>query len=71
VVGAKRVIWHVGSERNIQRRVPRSFELRFAEEIDDPHWRRSFLENVPENARTMRLASEWALGNAEDDTAIQ
>jgi hypothetical protein len=28
VVGAKRVIWHVGFERNIQRRGPRSFELR-------------------------------------------
>jgi hypothetical protein len=27
-VGAKRVIWHVGCERNLRRRGPRSFEVR-------------------------------------------
>ena len=27
--------------------------------IDRPDWHRSFLRNVPENARTLELASEW------------
>jgi serine/threonine protein kinase len=45
--------------------------LKAADEIDDPHWRRSFLENVPENARTMRFAAKWGLGDAEDDTAVR
>jgi tetratricopeptide (TPR) repeat protein len=45
--------------------------MRIADEIDDPHWRRSFLENVPENARTMRFAAKWGLGDAEDDTAVR
>jgi serine/threonine protein kinase/tetratricopeptide (TPR) repeat protein len=45
--------------------------LKIADEIDEPHWRRSFLEKVPENARTMRLAAEWELRDAEDDTAIR
>jgi tetratricopeptide (TPR) repeat protein len=30
-----------------------------ADEMADPALRRSFLENVPENARTLRLAAEW------------
>jgi tetratricopeptide (TPR) repeat protein len=29
-----------------------------AEKIQDPSWRKSFLENVPENARTIALASD-------------
>ena len=45
--------------------------LKIAEEINDLRWRQSFLENVPENARTLRFASKWALSEAEDDTAIR
>jgi hypothetical protein len=30
-----------------------------ADRIADPHYRQSFLENVPENARTLALASSW------------
>jgi eukaryotic-like serine/threonine-protein kinase len=30
-----------------------------AAKIKDPAWRRSFLENVPENARTIELARAW------------
>ncbi|UQA55411.1 ATP-binding protein [Polyangium aurulentum] len=30
-----------------------------AAQIKDPAWRRSFLENVPENARTIELARAW------------
>jgi tetratricopeptide (TPR) repeat protein len=30
-----------------------------AAKIDEPEWRQSFLENVPENARTIALAERW------------
>jgi hypothetical protein len=33
--------------------------LATAAKIDDPDLRRSFLENVPENARTLELAARW------------
>jgi tetratricopeptide (TPR) repeat protein len=32
-----------------------------ASHIDDPERRKDFLEGVPENARTLRLAAEWAI----------
>jgi tetratricopeptide (TPR) repeat protein/tRNA A-37 threonylcarbamoyl transferase component Bud32 len=31
-----------------------------AEKISEPKWKKSFLERVPENARTLQLAKEWA-----------
>jgi hypothetical protein len=34
--------------------------LAIAGAIADPDYRRSFLEHVPENARTLALAREWA-----------
>jgi eukaryotic-like serine/threonine-protein kinase len=34
-----------------------------AEKIGDPAYRKSFLENVPENARTVELAREWLGGD--------
>jgi hypothetical protein len=34
-----------------------------AERIPDPDYKRSFLEDVPEHARTFALAREW-LGDA-------
>ncbi len=34
--------------------------LERAEKIDRPQWRRSFLENVPEHARTFELAELWS-----------
>jgi hypothetical protein len=36
-----------------------------ATRIREPKWSRSFLENVPENARTMRLAAHWAKGESD------
>jgi hypothetical protein len=33
--------------------------LRIADRIDDPAYRQSFLECVPENARTLALAQVW------------
>jgi tetratricopeptide (TPR) repeat protein len=33
--------------------------LAAAARIDDPQWRQSFLQNVPENARTLELAHAW------------
>jgi hypothetical protein len=45
--------------------------VKIANEINDPHWRRSFLENVPENARTMRFAAKWGQDDADDDTAVR
>ena len=33
--------------------------LAVAEPIDDPGYRTSFLESVPENRRTLALAREW------------
>ena len=31
--------------------------------ITDDHWRKAFLENVPENARTCRLAEQWGIAD--------
>jgi hypothetical protein len=39
--------------------VARDRLLANAEKIGDPIYRRSFLENVPENARTFALARAW------------
>jgi hypothetical protein len=36
-----------------------------AARINEPRWSRSFLENVPENARTMRLADSWSKGQSD------
>jgi tetratricopeptide (TPR) repeat protein len=33
-----------------------------ADKITEPRWKRSFLERVPENARTLQLAKEWSAG---------
>jgi hypothetical protein len=33
--------------------------LRIADRIDDPAYQQSFLEGVPENARTLALAQVW------------
>jgi hypothetical protein len=33
--------------------------LKNADKIVDPSYKKSFLENVPENARTLRLARAW------------
>jgi serine/threonine protein kinase len=43
----------------------RSRLLARAARIREPRFRRSFLENVPENARTMRLAASWAKGESD------
>jgi tetratricopeptide (TPR) repeat protein len=40
-----------------------------ADKIGDPAYRKSFLENVPENARTLALARAW-LGEGEDAPAV-
>jgi tetratricopeptide (TPR) repeat protein len=39
--------------------------LAIADRIDDPSYRKSFLENVPENVRTLELARQYAVDNAE------
>jgi eukaryotic-like serine/threonine-protein kinase len=39
-----------------------------AAKIGDADYRRSFLENVPENARTLELARQW-LGEGGQDAA--
>lgn len=43
----------------------RSRLLARAGKIGDPRWSRSFLENVPENARTMHLAVQWSKGDSD------
>ncbi len=35
-----------------------------ANRITDDHWRDSFLENIPDNARTLELAHAWSKGSA-------
>lgn len=40
-------------------RVARDRLLAIADRIADPDYKKSFLENVPENARTLALASSW------------
>jgi hypothetical protein len=39
--------------------VARARLLAIADRIPDPDYRKSFLEEVPENARTLALASLW------------
>lgn len=66
-MGAKRVIWHVGFERNLQRRGPRSFEIRSEVPLSDEPPRLDYLllrklaaEGAPdESAETLRRL--WAL----------
>ncbi len=43
----------------------RSRLLARAAKIGDPRWSRTFLENVPENARTMHLATQWSKGDSD------
>ena len=43
----------------------RSRLLARAAKIGDPRWSRAFLENVPENARTMHLATQWSKGDSD------
>jgi tetratricopeptide (TPR) repeat protein len=38
--------------------------LERAASIEQPRWRRTFLENVPEHASTLALADEWRAGEA-------
>jgi eukaryotic-like serine/threonine-protein kinase len=48
---------HAGARAAIAR--ARTDLLGRADQIDDPAYRRSFLENVPENARTLARARQW------------
>jgi eukaryotic-like serine/threonine-protein kinase len=48
---------HEGAREVIER--ARNELLARADTIDDPAYRRSFLENVPENARTLARARQW------------
>jgi len=49
--------------------VARDKLLKNADKIGDPAYRKSFLENVPENARTLALARAW-VGERETDHGI-
>jgi tetratricopeptide (TPR) repeat protein len=40
-------------------KLAKSHLLSQSDKISSSHWRQSFLENVPENARTMSLARQW------------
>jgi tetratricopeptide (TPR) repeat protein len=53
--------WASGSQGRAREAiaVARKRVLDRAEKIEDPAWRRSFLERVPENARTLELARAW------------
>jgi tetratricopeptide (TPR) repeat protein len=42
-----------------------------AAKIGDPVYQKSFLENVPENARTLELAKEWLARPARDPPLVQ
>jgi hypothetical protein len=62
-VGAKRVIWHVGFERNLRRRGPRSFEVRSEVPLSEEPSRLDYLllrklapegERVDQDALTLR-----------------
>jgi hypothetical protein len=62
-VGAKRVIWHVGFERNLRRRGPPSFEVRSEVPLSEEPSRLDYLllrkltpegEPVDNNAQTLR-----------------
>jgi hypothetical protein len=67
-VGAKRVIWHVGFERNLRRRGPRSFEVRSEVPLSEEPPRLDYLllrklmpegERVDHGAQTLRHL--WSL----------
>jgi len=67
-VGAKRVIWHVGFERNLKRRGPRSFEIRSEVPLsDEPHrldyllLRKLDVEGAPPDDSAETLRRLWAL----------
>jgi 2-methylisocitrate lyase-like PEP mutase family enzyme len=45
----------------------RAYLLAVADKIADPGYRASFLEQVPENARTLALASAWLGAPASPD----
>jgi hypothetical protein len=62
-VGAKRVIWHVGFERNLRRRGPASFEVRSEVPLSDEPARLDYLllrkltpdgESIDHSAQTLR-----------------
>jgi hypothetical protein len=40
-----------------------------AAELGNAEWRRSFLAKVPDNARTLVLAREWGIADADDRPA--
>jgi hypothetical protein len=44
--------------------VARASLLARAAKIKDPSWRASFLDRVPENARTLELARQWGVSGA-------
>jgi hypothetical protein len=67
-VGAKRVIWHVGFERNLKRRGPRSFEIRSEVPLSDEPARLDYLllrkrdvEGAPPDDSAETLRRLWAL----------
>jgi tetratricopeptide (TPR) repeat protein len=59
---------HTGDHEEGGRRIVEAQDklLARAERITDPRWRQSFLFNVPENARTLRLAEHWATGDVQE-----
>jgi len=68
VVGAKRVIWHVGFERNLKRRGPRSFEIRSEVPLSDEPSRLDYLllrkrdvKGPPPDDSAETLRRLWAL----------
>ena len=67
-VGAQRVIWHVGFERNLKRRGPRSFEIRSEIPLSDEPPRLDYLllrkrdvEGTPPDNSAETLRRLWAL----------
>jgi hypothetical protein len=67
-VGAKRVIWHVGFERNLRRRGPSSFEVRSEVPLSEEPSRLDYLllrkltpENEPVDNRAQTLRHLWPL----------
>ena len=60
-MGEKRIVWHVGLERNLQRRGPRSFEVRSEVQLTSEPLRPDYLlrrtiaeKAVDDTARTLR-----------------
>jgi hypothetical protein len=53
---------HETGDREAARRAiadARTYLLAIADKLPDPTYRQSFLDNVPENARTLALARTW------------